>query len=135
MSFSIPTTSNPSETKWSTASEPINPPEPVMIATGIASSLPSPRRGLDFKGLGDSLLVGGDPRVDVGQHPLGAAPRPPLVQAVKLRAVRQVYRHVPLARLLNRGYRHLVAGQLLADRGRLAQREAALAAAADVDRA
>ena len=42
MSFSIPTTSKPSATKWSTASEPIRPPAPVMIATGIASLLPSP---------------------------------------------------------------------------------------------
>ena len=35
MSFSIPTTSKPSAMKCSTASEPIRPPAPVMIATGI----------------------------------------------------------------------------------------------------
>src|SRR5690349_9043204 len=120
MSFSIPTTSKPSETKWSTASEPISPPEPVMIATGISSLLPSPRWGVDVECLGDPLGIGGDPLVDVGQHLLGAAPGPPLVQAEKPRAVGQVYRHVPLARLLDRRHRHLVAGQLPADLRRLA---------------
>src|SRR6185436_7825212 len=69
---------------------------------------------------------------DVGQHLFSAAPRPPLIQAIKPRAIRQIYRYVPLPRLLNRRDRHLVAGQALADLGRLAQREAALAATADV---
>src|SRR3954471_15948107 len=133
MSFSIPTTSKPSPMKWSTASEPIRPPAPVMIATGMRSVAPS-GLGIDLKRLGNALLVGGNPVVDVGQHLLGAAPRSPLVQAEESRAVRQVYRHVPLARLLHRRDRHLVAGQPPADLGRLAQREAALAAAADVHR-
>ena len=44
MSFSIPTTSKPWPMKWSTASEPIRPPAPVMIATGTVLT-PSPRRG------------------------------------------------------------------------------------------
>src|SRR3954470_5728164 len=131
MSFSIPTTSKPSPMKWSTASEPIRPPAPVMIATGMRSVAPS-GLGIDLKRLGNALLVGGNPVVDVGQHLLGAAPRSPLVQAEESRAVGQVYRDVPLARLLHRRDRHLVAGQPLADRGRLAQREAALAATADV---
>src|SRR3954447_25624982 len=131
MSFSIPTTSKPSLTKWSTASEPIRPPAPVMIATAMRSAAPS-SSGVDFKRLGDPLLVGGDPLVDVAQHLLGAAPRPPLIQAEESRAVGQVYRDVALARLLHRRDRHLVAGQPLADLRRLAQREAALAAAADV---
>src|SRR3954451_5777658 len=131
MSFSIPTTSNPCETKWSTASEPIRPPAPVMIATGIRLLLPS-RWGIDVESLGDSLLVGDDPLVDVAQPLLGTALGSPLVQAVKPRAVGQIYRDVALARLLHRGDRHLVAGQSLTDRGRLAQREAALATAADV---
>src|SRR3954452_11679863 len=131
MSFSIPTTSKPSLTKWSTASEPIRPPAPVMIATGMRSIAPFPGTGVDIQSLGDALLVGGDPRVDVAQHLLGAAPRPPLVQAEESRAVGQVYRDISLARLLHRRDRHLVAGELPADRGRLAQRKAALVAAAD----
>src|SRR3954451_19565722 len=134
MSLSIPTTSKPSPTKWSTASESIRPPAPVMIATGMRSVAPS-SSGVDFQRLGDALLVGGDPLVDVGQHLLGAAPRPPLVQAEEPRAVGQVYRDISLARLLHRRDRHLVAGELPADRGRLAQRKAALVAAADVHRA
>ena len=40
MSFSIPTTSKPSAMKCSTASEPIRPPAPVTIATGIYLLLP-----------------------------------------------------------------------------------------------
>src|SRR3954454_10642964 len=118
MSFSIPTTSKPSLTKWSTASEPIRPPAPVMIATGMRSVAPSldcHRLRVDFKRRGDALLVGGDPLVDVGQHLFGAAPRPPLVQAEESRAVGEVYRDVALARLLHRRHRHLVAGQPLAD--------------------
>src|ERR1043165_230594 len=118
MSFSIPTTSKPSPMKWSTASEPIRPPAPVMIATGMRSVAPS-SSGVDFKRLGDALLVGGDPLVDVAQHLLGAAPWPPLVQAEESRAVRQIYRDVPLSRLLHRRDRHLVAGQPLTDRRRL----------------
>src|SRR3954447_23781735 len=124
MSFSIPTTSKPSPMKWSTASEPIRPPAPVMIATGMRSAAPFPGTGVDIQSLGNSLLVGGDPVADVAQHLLGAAPRPPLVQAEEPRAVGQVYRHVPLARLLYRRDRHLVAGQPPADLRRLAQREA-----------
>ena len=56
--------------------------------------LPSPRGGVDVERLGDPLLVGGDPLVDVGQHLLGAAPGSPLVQAEELRAVGKVYRDV-----------------------------------------
>ena len=69
------------------------------------------------------------------EHLLGAAPRAPLVQAEELRAIGKVYGHVAGARLGDRLDRNLVAGQLAADLGRLQQREAALAAAADVDRA
>src|ERR1700743_523699 len=79
MSFSIPTTSNPWPLKGSTASEPISPPAPVMIATGTVLLLP-PRGGFDFERLGDPLLVGGDPLIDVGEHLLGAPPGPPLVE-------------------------------------------------------
>src|SRR3954471_9664152 len=107
MSFSIPTTSKPSLTKWSTASEPIRPPAPVMIATGMRSVAPFRGSGVDIESPGDALLVGGGPVVDVGQHLLGAAPRPPLVQAEEPRAVGQVYRDVPLAGLLDRRDRHL----------------------------
>src|SRR5436305_2691403 len=134
MSFSIPTTSKPSLTKWSTASEPIRPPPPVVIASGMRSVAPS-SSNVDVQGLGDALLVGGDPIVDVAQHLLGAALRPPLVQAEDSLAVGQVYRDVPLAGLLHRRDRHLVAGEALADLGGLTQREAALAATADVHRA
>src|SRR3954447_15219614 len=98
MSFSIPTTSKPSLTKKSTASEPIRPPAPVMIATGMRSDAPSLDchwLRVDVQRLGEAHLVGGDPPVDVAQHLLGAAPRPPLVQAEEPRAVGEVYRHVP----------------------------------------
>ena len=48
MSFSMPTTSKPSAMKCSTASEPIRPPAPVMIATGI--------RAYPFPPAGASML-------------------------------------------------------------------------------
>ncbi len=51
---------------------------------------------------------------------------------MQVRAVAQVDRHVAGAGLGDDPDRHLVAGQLAAERGRLQQREAALAAAADV---
>src|SRR3954454_6383441 len=123
MSFSIPTTSKPSPTKKSTASEPIRPPAPVMIATGIGSVAPFRETRVDVQRLGDAVLVGGDPLMDVAQDLLGAAPGAPFVQAEEPAAIGEVYRHVPLARLLHRGDRHLVAGQPLAEFGRLAQRE------------
>src|SRR6201995_2498449 len=128
MSFSIPTTSKPWPMKWSTASEPIRPPAPVMIATGTVLLLP-PGGDVDFERLGDPVLVGGDPLVDIGEHVFGAPPGPPLVEIEQPRAVGKIYGDVPLAGLGDRGDRHLVAGQALADAGRLAQREAALVAA------
>src|SRR6201992_1691290 len=76
MSFSIPTTSKPLPMKWSTASEPIRPPAPVMIATGTVLLLP-PTGEFDFKRGGDPLGVGGDPVVDVAEHVFGAPPRAP----------------------------------------------------------
>src|ERR1700751_10050 len=79
MSFSIPTTSNPWAMKWSTASEPIRPPAPVMIATGTVLLLP-PAGDVYLEGWGDPVLVGGDPLVDVGEHLPGAAPGPPLIE-------------------------------------------------------
>src|SRR6202012_4106892 len=79
MSFSIPTTSKLWPMKWSTASEPIRPPAPVMIATGTVLLLP-PAGGVDFERGGDPVLVGGDPLVDVGEHGFGAPPGSPLVE-------------------------------------------------------
>jgi hypothetical protein len=38
MSFSMPTTSKPASTKWATDSDPMRPPDPVTIATGIYAS-------------------------------------------------------------------------------------------------
>src|SRR6202012_288694 len=95
MSFSIPTTSKPWPMKWSTASEPIRPPAPVMIATGTVLLLP-PRGGLDFERLGDPLLVGGDPLVDVGEHLLGTPPGAPLVEIEQPCAVGKIYGDVAL---------------------------------------
>src|SRR6201999_1658320 len=131
MSFSIPITSKPWPMKWSTASDPIRPPAPVMIATGTVLLLP-PAGGVDFERGGDLVLVGGDPLVDVGEHIFGAPPGPPLVELEQPRAVGKIDRHVALPRLGDRGDLHLVAGQPLTDAGRLAQREAALVAAAGV---
>src|ERR1700761_6158764 len=131
MSFSIPTTSKPWPMKWSTASDPIRPPAPVMIATGTVLLLP-PAGGVDFERRGDPLLVGGDPLVDVGEHVFGAPPGPPLVELKQPRAVGKIYRHVALPRLRDRRDLHLVAGQPLADPGRLPQGEAAPIAAAGV---
>src|SRR6478752_3902116 len=127
MSFSIPTTSKPAAVKWATASEPIRPPEPVTIATGIGLG-PFRRWGVDFQRLGDPLLVDRDPIVDVRQHLLGAAAWTPLVEPEELPAVGKVYGNIAGAGLCHRLDRHLVAGQSPADLGRLAQREAALAA-------
>src|SRR5690349_12203367 len=42
MSFSKPSTSKPADTKCRTLSEPISPPDPVTIATGIAMLGPGP---------------------------------------------------------------------------------------------
>src|ERR1700709_549604 len=134
MSFSTPTTSKPSAMKCSTASEPIRPPAPVMIATRIRARSPPPAGGAAGVGCrGDPRSIRGYPLVDVGKHLPDAAPGPPLVQAEDLRAVGKVYGHVAGPGLDDRRHRHLVAGQLAADRGRLPQREAALATAADVD--
>src|ERR1700742_4325051 len=102
LSFSIPTTSKPCSMKWSTASEPIRPPAPVMIATGTVLLLP-PGGGVDFERLGDPLGIGGDPLVDVGEHVFGAPPGPPLVEVEQPRAVGKIYGHVPLAGLGGRG--------------------------------
>src|ERR1700749_1653268 len=129
MSFSMPTTSKPWPMKWSTASEPIRPPAPVMIATGTVLLLP-PRGGLDFQRLGNPLRVRGDPVVDVAEDVFGAPPGPPVVQIEQPRAVGKIEGAVPLPRLGDRGDRHLIAGQAPADLGRLAQREADLTAAA-----
>src|SRR5664279_2862531 len=71
--------------------------------------------------------------MDVRQHLLGASPGSPLVEVKEPRTIGKVYGNVPRPRLLDRPDRHLVAGQATADLGRLRQREAALAAAADVD--
>src|SRR6185312_15403583 len=131
MSFSIPTTSKPWPMKWSTASEPIRPPAPVMIATGTVLLLP-PGGDLDFERRGDPLFVGGDPLVDVGEHLFGAPPGPPLIELEQPCAVGKIDGNVPLAGLGDRRDRHLVAGQPLADRRRLQQGEAALAATAGV---
>src|ERR1700753_755794 len=131
MSFSIPTTSKPWPMKWSTASEPISPPAPVMIATGTGLLLP-PAGGVDFERGGDPVLVGGDPLVDVGEHVFGAPPGPPLVKVEQPRAVGKIDGDVSRRGLGDRGDRNLVAGKALADAGRLAQREAALVAAAGV---
>src|ERR1700743_3846367 len=131
MSFSIPTTSKPWPMKCPTPSEPISPPAPVMIATSTVLLLP-PAGGIDFERGGNPVLVGGDPLVDVGEHVFGAPPGPPLVEIAHPRAVGKIYGDAPLAGLGDRGDRHLVAGQPLADPGRLAQREAALVAAACV---
>src|SRR5215510_10849247 len=122
--------------KCPTASDPIRPPEPVMIATGILLLLlPLPCRGLDFEGGGDPLGIRLHPAMDIRQHLAGAALRAPLVQAEEFRAIGEVDGHIPLPGLCDRLDRDLVAGQLTADLGRLPQRETALAAAADVDRA
>src|ERR1700761_6884541 len=131
MSFSIPTTSKPWPMKWSTASDPIRPPAPVMIATGTVLLLP-PAGGVDFERGGDPVLVGGDPLVDVGEPVFGAPPGAPLIEVEQPRAVGKIDGDVPLPGLGDRGDRHLVAGQALADAGGLAQREAALVAAAGV---
>src|ERR1700742_3645870 len=110
MSFSIPTTSKPWPMKWSTASEPISPPAPVMIATGTVLLLP-PSGDLDFERLGDPLLVGGRPLVYGGEHLLGAAPRSPPVEVEQPCAVGKLYGNVPLASLGDRRDRNLVADQ------------------------
>src|SRR6201986_3076021 len=118
MSFSIPTTSKPWPMKWSTASEPIRPPAPVMIATGTVLLLP-PHGGVDFERRGDSLGVGGDPIVDVGEHLLGVATGPPLVELEQPCAVGKIYGYVALPGLGDRRDRDLVAAQAPADRRRL----------------
>src|ERR1700749_3485154 len=121
MSFSIPTTSKPWPMKWSTASDPIRPPAPVMIATGTVLLLP-PGGGVDFERGGNPVLVGGAPLVDVGEHVFGAPPGSPLVEVEQPRAVGKIYGHVALPRLGDRGDLHLVAGQPLADAGRVPRR-------------
>ncbi len=87
-----------------------------------------------LRACGDPRLVRRDPVVDVGEHLLGAAARPPLVQAEELRAVGKVYRARRPARVSATGsIGTSLPVRRAADLGRLQQREAALAAAADVD--
>src|SRR6201999_1372703 len=96
------------------------------------TGLPPPPGGdLDSQRLGDSLLVGGDPNADVGEHLLGAPPGPPLIELEQPGAVGKIDGDVPLPRLGDWRDRQLVAGPPPALR-RLQQREAALAAAAGV---
>src|SRR3954470_17308956 len=120
MSFSIPTTSKPWPMKWSTASEPIRPPAPVMIATGTLLLLP-PHGGLDFKRFGDPLRIRVDPVFDVAKNVFGAPSGAPLIEFEQPRAVGKIYGDVALPGLDDRRDRHLVAGQPLADRRRLQQ--------------
>ena len=132
MSFSMPTTSKPSATKCSTASEPISPPEPVMIATGIRAYSPCPP---GHRCSGRSAIRSSSARIHSSMSARilsGSRCGRQSVSSKSMRAIRNVNRHVTGPRLRDRLDRNLVAGQLAADLGRLKQREAALASAAHV---
>ncbi len=85
-----------------------------------------------LKGRLQQPLVGDDPFVDVGEDLLPCTRWPPLGQLVQPGAVGDVHRDVAGAGGRDRFDRAPFPGDLLAQRGRLEQREAAVAAAADV---
>ena len=142
MSFSMPITSIAGSTKCAADSEPISPPEPVMIAVGIApnaavtargSSSTAQRASAAAAPRGSPLVLRSTRRCRRGSRAGRGAGRHP-VSAKQPRAVREVDRDVAGRALsARRSIGTLAAGQLAAQRRRLQQREAALAAAADVD--
>lgn len=75
-----------------------------------------------------------DPRIDVREDRAGVVAVPPVRQRVKARAVREIERDVARARLRRGLDRDRAPRDLGAQRARLAQRQAALAPAADIDR-
>src|SRR5436305_943698 len=108
MSLSRPMTSNPASTKCVTDSEPINPPEPVTIAVGIARSdwwLARPPH---------VRLVGADPLVDIGQDLPGAPVRAPVRALIQARAIGEVDRDIARPSLSHRSDVDCVAGQFRA---------------------
>src|SRR5690242_4736783 len=129
MSLSIPTTSKPASTKCRTDSDPIRPPEPVMIATGIP--LPSS----EFQRFSHRSLVRLGPLEDVGEYLRRPPLRTPVSVPEEAAAVGDVHRHVTHLRLVRRPVHSDGAPRDLATESReLEQREAHGTAAADVER-
>src|SRR4051812_26374762 len=127
MSFSMPITRYPDSIRWRTDSEPMSPPDPVTIAALKVVLLSPERRS-------DRGLIGSYPFEDVGEDLPGVAPRAPVRVSVQPFAIRDVDAQVAGPCLAGGPDRDLVAGELAAQSGGLEQRQARLAAAADVER-
>src|SRR4051794_26857581 len=118
MSFSSPITSYPCDTKCLTDSEPIRPPDPVTMQTGLV--IRSPNR---LERLSERLLVRMNPVEDVFEDHARVASRAPVGPLEQARAIRDVNGNVARALAVCRGHLDLVTGDLGAQTRRFAQRE------------
>src|SRR4051794_28684288 len=106
----------------------MSPPEPVTMASGMRVLCPS----LSERGDNRRLVVA-DPGVDVFEDLARGALRPPVRAGEQSPAVRNVQGYVSGPFVSGRLDGDLVAGNFGTQSGQLAQREADLGSAADVD--